>query len=96
MAIFQNWQNKVTRVQGFNAKTIEGSRSMHAMRSVNHLDKMLSHVCELLCFCNHCEGDFVGVCPSTIYVKPHNLITLVPTNVDDGEAKDEDKFDVSE
>jgi hypothetical protein len=68
----------VNRTHGYEAQTIEGSRSKHSNQSVSHLNKTLLHVRELSCFCKLCLDGGNGPCDNETHVATFDLVTLEP------------------
>jgi hypothetical protein len=74
---------EVAREQERNCKTVYGSRSLHLVRSVNHLNNFLLEAREFSCFCPQCVTGTGGNCLKGSHASPWQLITLEPVNSDD-------------
>jgi hypothetical protein len=71
----------VDRSNPMNCRTVDGSRSMHSIRSVSHTNNVLLEARDYSCFCERCVFNVQEIpCPSTTHVSPWRLLTLEPTD----------------
>ena len=80
------WEVKkddVRRDRGYNARTVDGSRSMHSIRSISHFNNVMLECRDFSCFCSNCIGGLGTTCSNSAYVQPWKLITLEPCDAED-------------
>jgi hypothetical protein len=74
-------KTEVSRVKDMACNTIQGSRSMHSIRSVSHQNNVLLECRDFSCFCLACVArNSIEVCPRRSYATPWRLITLEPSS----------------
>ena len=73
----------VNRRLSMGCATVNGSRSMHSIRSVGLQNNVLLQVRDFSCFCTFCVNSEGDSCVSSSFVKPWKVVTLVPTSVDE-------------
>lgn len=83
-------KSDVCRKMSMGCATINGSRSMHSIRSVGLQNSTLLQVRDFSCFCSFCLSNEGVSCSSTAFVKPWKVVTLVPTSRTEGMQEEED------
>lgn len=85
-------KTEVPRENPMACSTIQGSRSMHSVRSVSTHNNVLLEVHDFSCFCLSCvDRTFNSVhCPNMSYVAPWKLVTLQPINAEVAIQESED------
>lgn len=73
-------KTEVCRKLSMGCATINGSRSMHSIRSVGPQNNTLLQVRDFSCFCSFCLYSEGVSCCSAAFVKPWKVVTLVPTS----------------
>ena len=76
------WEIKVSDIDktiAYGCMTVQGSRMIHSISSLSHMDSELLLVQHLTCFCPTCiNSGEVDDCDEIQHVEPWNTIRLVP------------------
>ena len=73
-------KTEVCRKLSMGCATINGSRSLHSIRSLGSQNNQLLEVRDYSCFCDFCLYSDGGSCSSAAFVQPWKMVTLVPTS----------------
>lgn len=75
-------EDAINNFQTPNARTVDGTRSFHQIRSVG-LDQISLEVRDLACFCKFCMDGGDGPCDNAAYVDSFTMIHLEPCEATD-------------
>ncbi len=71
----------VGRKFAWDCKSILGSRLVHSIYSISHIDVTLLNMRQLACFCLECMDNNAGFCENKFHVQPWMLHMLEPHNI---------------
>lgn len=81
---------EVSRTNPKACATVEGTRSMHSVRSIGPANNVLLQVRDYSCFCPGCVHGAAEACPNVAYVQPWKLVTLEPIAAEEAIQEEED------
>jgi hypothetical protein len=80
-------RSEVSRANPKACATIEGTRSMHSVRSVGPANNVLLQVRNYSCFCSSCVQGGGEPCPNHKYAEPWKLVALEPVATEEAIQK---------